>query len=119
MNRLRDMLVLENNDTLWLANGIPRRWFASREGVHVDRVTTYFGDVSYSLRGTESGVIEGEVTLPSRNPATENWLSMRVPDGQITSVMLDGQEWHDIDRKREAIRLPNRPTTIHVQVRYR
>ena len=119
VNRLRDMLVLESDDALWLANGIPRRWFASSEGVRVDRVTTYFGDVSYTLRGTEAGVIEGEVTLPSRNRARENWISVRVPEGRIRSVTLDGQEWNDVDRKREAIRLPNRQSTIHVRVRYR
>ena len=57
--RLRDMLVLEENDTLWLAPGTPRRWLSSREGIHVEGVATFCGSVSYALHpGRTPGVIE-------------------------------------------------------------
>ena len=56
INRLRDMLVLEEGGSLWLASGAPRRWLESKEGIRVDGVLTYFGDVSYSMHaGSKAG----------------------------------------------------------------
>ena len=49
VNRLRDALVLEVGDELWLAVGTPRRWLASGPGVRVDRLNSYFGPLGYSL----------------------------------------------------------------------
>ena len=43
MNRLRDMLALEDGDTLWLAPGTPRRWLESSDGIRVNGIVTYFG----------------------------------------------------------------------------
>ena len=65
VNRLRDMLVLEEGDSLWLASGAPRRWLESKEGIRVDRVLTYFGEVSYSMHaGEKPGTVEATVQLP-------------------------------------------------------
>lgn len=119
VNRLRDMLVLEQDNTLWLAGGVPRDWLASRDGVRVDHLATYFGEVSYLLREKEPGLIEGEVTLPLRNPARENWLSVHVPKGRIVGVTINNQEWRDFDPAREAVRLPAENKKMSLQIRYR
>ena len=50
MNRLRDMLALEDGDTFWLAPGTPRRWLESSDGIRVNGIVTYFGPVTYTLR---------------------------------------------------------------------
>jgi hypothetical protein len=119
-NRLRDMLVFEEGDTVYLAPGTPRRWLESREGITVDRVVTYFGPISYTMRSGESpGTIEATVQLPTRNPVKTAWLVARTPAGRIGSVTIDGVPWQNIDQTLEAIKLPARTEPMHVTIRYR
>ena len=119
VNRLRDMLVLEDRDTLWLASGTPRRWLESKEGIRVNGILTYFGPVSYTMHaGKEPGLIEAEVQLPVRNPAHTVWLVVRTPAAHIRAVTVNGQLWNKIDAKNEAIELPQDQGNLRVQIRY-
>ena len=120
VNRVRETLVLEDGDTLWLAPGAPRRWLASKTGIRVDRVQTFFGPVSYQMHaGSKPGAVEVTVELPSDHAAKKNWLVARVPSGHIQKVTLDGQPWTQLDTAREAIELPSRPGTMHLEIEYR
>ncbi len=119
VNRLRDMLVLEDRDNLWLASGTPRRWLTSKEGVRVNGILTYFGPVSYTMHaGSEPGLIEAEIQLPTRNPAHTAWLVARTPGARIRSVTVNGRPWSKIDPKNEAIELPQDQGTLRLQIRY-
>ncbi|HKW96258.1 MAG TPA: hypothetical protein VJN43_00925 [Bryobacteraceae bacterium] len=119
VNRLRDMLVLEDGDSLWLASGTPRRWLESKEGVHVSNVITYFGPVSYDLHaGSQPGVVEASIDLPRRNPARTVWLVARTPGQHIRSVTINGRAWTKIDAAKEAIELPQDQGRLQVQIRY-
>jgi hypothetical protein len=118
MNRIRDTLVLEDGETLYLASGVPRRWLASREGIRADRLATYFGPVSYTLgAGAEAGTVEATVELPSRNPAKTVWLVARTPAGRIREVTINGKPWTKIDPLREAIELPLDQGKLEIRVR--
>lgn len=118
-NRIRDTLVIEQNDKLWLAAGTPRRWLADQKGVQVRGVQTFFGPVSYEIHpGSRAGVLEAVVDLPAGNRAKETWLVVRVPKGKIQSVMLDGRPWTEIDPKLEAIKLPPQGQ-MKLQITYR
>lgn len=120
VHRLRDTLVMEDNDTLWLAPGTPRSWVASKEGLSVNAVQTYFGPVSYTLRaGSEPGLVQATVELPVRNPPGKAWLVARVPSGHIQNVTLNGKPWARIDARREAIELPLQRGPIDLRIRYR
>jgi hypothetical protein len=115
LNRLRDLLVLEHGDELWLASGAPQRWQESREGIRVDRLASYFGPVSYQLHaGSQAGQIEADVRLPARNPPRAAWLVVRKP---WRSVKVNGKPWTEFDRARQAIRLPRTADPIRVEVR--
>ncbi len=119
VNRLRDMLVLEDRDTLWLAAGTPRRWLESREGVQVTDASTFFGPVSYSLHaGSKPHTVEATVRLPMRNPAKQDWLVVRTPTHRINSVRVNGRSWDRIDRSREAIELTGVQGSATVEVEY-
>jgi hypothetical protein len=119
VNRVRDMLVLEDRDTLWLASGAPRRWLASKEGIQVTDAQTFFGPVSYQMRpGKEQNTIDATVILPSRNPAKHNWLVVRAPSGKIRSVMLNGRPWTKFDNSIEAIELPSTDKKVQLQIAY-
>jgi hypothetical protein len=67
VNRVRDVLVREEADALWLAAGTPRRWLAPGEKIEVREGASYFGPVSYHLEAHEDSV-DARVTLPTRNP---------------------------------------------------
>ncbi len=120
INRLRDVLVREEGGSLWLASGAPRRWLESKEGIRVDRVLTYFGEVSYSMHaGEKAGTVEATVQLPTRSAPNSAWLVARTPSGHIESVTLNGRPWTKIDRKLEAIELPRESGTLKLEIRYR
>jgi hypothetical protein len=106
VNRVRDTLVREDGESLWLAAGTPRRWLAPGEKIEVRQAATYFGPVSYGMEATDSGV-EARVELPARNPYQAAWLVVRAPQGKrIQSVEIDGESWQDFDATQERIRLP-------------
>lgn len=118
-NRLRDMLALEDGDTLWLAGGAPRRWLQTKDGIRVSGAMTYFGPVSYTMRaGSEAGVVEADVQAPTRNPARTVWLVVRTPSGRMRSVTVNGRAWDKIDAANEAIELPQNEGPLRIQVRF-
>jgi hypothetical protein len=118
-HRVRDVLVLEDKDELWLGSGIPRRWFESAEGIHIRNAATFFGPVSLDLQpGNAKRTISGKVMLPQRNPAARNWLVVRTPTKEIRTVRINGKAWTEIDRSREAISLPNSAAELNVEVTY-
>jgi hypothetical protein len=118
-HRIRDMLVLEDGDTLYLAGGVPRRWLQSAEGVHAAGLATYFGDVSLNLHAaTEAGVIEGTVSLPTARPARTVWLVVRTPHGKIHEVTINGKPWTRVDAANERIELPQTGAPVSVRIRY-
>jgi hypothetical protein len=116
VNRIRDMLALESGNALYLASGVPRRWLESREGIHADRLATWFGPVSYTLQaGTAPGSIDASVDLPTRDPAKTVWLVVRMPSGRIREATINGRPWTRIDSQREAIELPQ--DSPHLEIR--
>ena len=118
VNRLRDMLVREDGDTLWLAAGVPRRWLAPGEKIELRDAPTYFGPVSYRIEAGAASV-EAQVQLPKRNPFRTAWLVLRAPEGKkIRSVLIDGNPWQDFDVAAERVRLPLRPEPIRIQVSF-
>jgi hypothetical protein len=118
VNRVRDLLVREEGDVLWLAAGTPRRWLGPGEKVEVREGPTYFGPVSYRLETNADGV-EARVTLPSRNPARAAWLVIRAPGGKhVRSVEVDGRQWTDFDPSLERIRLPRQTGEIRIKARF-
>ena len=119
-NRVRDMLVLEDGDTLYLGGGVPRRWLESAEGVRADRLSTYFGDVSFYLRAAaDQGVVDATVELPTLRPAKTVWLVARTPNHKIESVTINGKNWTRIDAALEAIELPVSKSKLEIRIRYR
>lgn len=120
VGRLRDMLVLEDKDDLWLASGAPRRWMESGEGINVKEAQTFFGPVTYTMRaGLNPRTIQAIVRLPERNPAKHNWLVVRTPSQQFRNVKVNGKSWDRIDRAREAIDLTGATTeSVTVEVEY-
>ena len=119
VGRLREMLILEDKDSLWLASGVPRRWLESRQGITVTDAQTFFGPVTYTLHaGPKARTIEADVHLPERNPAKHSWLVVRTPSKQFRSVEVNGTKWTAIDQGKEAIELTGLKGDIAVEIQY-
>ena len=114
---LRNMLLLEQDDTLLLGPGIPRRWLMPGEKIEVRNAPSYFGPVSYNLKCNDSG-IDARIKLPTRNAYKQATLVVRAPEEKkISSVTIDGRAWNDFDPGNERIRLPLTAQEIDVVVR--
>jgi hypothetical protein len=118
VNRLRDLLVREDSDALWLAEGTPRRWLAPSQKIEVRNLASYFGPVSYRMEGKNNGV-SISVQLPTRNPYKTAWLVVRTPEAQpLASVQIDGRASQQFDAREGCIRLPLRRETMDIEVRF-
>ena len=116
VNRLRDSLVREDSDALWLAAGTPRRWLAPGQKIEVRNLATYFGPVSYRMEGRKNGV-GISVQLPTRDQYKAAWLVVRTPEAKpLQSVEIAGQPWQDFDAAQGRIRLPLRKEPMDVEV---
>ncbi|NPV07986.1 MAG: hypothetical protein HPY83_08495 [Anaerolineae bacterium] len=117
---LRLMLVEDWGDTLTLGKAIPREWLEHGKGVRVERVLTYFGEVSYTIASRAGeGLIEAEVHLPQRHPPARARLRLRHPEmTEIRRVALDGSEWAEFDPVSETIELPAERKQLRVRAYY-
>lgn len=85
---LRDMLVMEQGETLHLALGADREWLASGRPLGITGSATEFGKVGYTLRlDPETQVVTGEVELSERRGPDRMVVHLRLPDGRkVTAV---------------------------------
>jgi hypothetical protein len=117
---VRNLLVREEGGSLYLLDGVPRRWLEDGQGVEIVNAPTYFGELS--LKATyraDVGEIHCTVRLPSRSLAAQTMLRLRHPTAAVLkSVTINGQPWTDFDAGRERIRLPQTPEEILVTARY-
>ncbi len=118
IHRIRNLLVLEKGDTLWLLEGVPRRWLEPGKQIALNHAPTYFGPVSYRIRSSASSVT-AEVTLPSRNPYRAAYLMVRFPgDKPIRGVEIDGKSWRDFDSVAQRIHLPLKGGPMQIRVNF-
>lgn len=118
VDRLRNLLVLEKGDTLWLLEGTPRRWLEPGKQIALTQAPTYFGPVSVREK-SEASKVTAQVTLPSRNTYHAAYLVLRYPGGKpIKAVEIDGKRWREFDPAAQRIRLPLRRDMMQISVRF-
>lgn len=117
---LRLLLLREEGETLQIAFGAPRRWFAAGESIALEEAATFFGKVSFEIRSrVHEGRIEARLRLPRGFDARRALLRLRHPEGRkIARVELNGQSWSDFDAAREIIALPVREGVHEVRAYY-
>jgi hypothetical protein len=120
LERFRNMLVMEQGDSLWITRAAPRAWLAQGQKISVKNAPTHFGVVSYEIvSDVEHGKINATVEMPSRNPPKTVLLRIRHPnDAQIKSVTVNGKEWKDFDAGKETIELKGLTGTVSVTAAY-
>lgn len=90
---LRDMLVREEGEELWLCGSCPRRWMADGQSVAITDLPTHFGKASYRfVSRVKQGVIRGQIDLQLRRSPRRIRLRLRHPQGRIpVRVRVNGR----------------------------
>jgi hypothetical protein len=120
LERLRNMLVLEDGGSLWLARGAPRAWLAQGKTISVKQMPTRFGPVGYEIvSDVDRGTIAAAVDIPARAPPREVVLRLRHPTAaRLGSVLVNGKTWRDFDADREVVRLAGLGGRVRVEAGY-
>ena len=91
----RWMLVLEDSDEdrLYLAKGVPRRWVASGKKISIEQAPTRWGRVSFTLQAKpETGAVVGQVDFAGAKTPAEVNFKLRVPaETKLRSVTVNGR----------------------------
>ena len=114
---LRNMLVREEGNTLWLGQAIPRPWLAAGKRVAVNDAPTNFGPVSYSITAERDGSMHVKISPPTRNPPEEILLRLRDPaQRQIVRVESVGQA--SVKFSKETVRLAQASSPVALTVEF-
>jgi hypothetical protein len=120
LSNVRNMLVMEIGDALWLARATPRAWLEQGKKISVKNAPTYFGTVAYEIvSDADHGKISATVEMPSRQAPKEVVLRFRHPKAApMKSVTVNGKPWTEFNKDKETIALKGLAGTVAVTAQY-
>ncbi|MBM4041720.1 MAG: hypothetical protein FJ290_24745 [Planctomycetes bacterium] len=120
LERLRNMLVMEDGDSLWLARATPRAWLEQGKRIAVRNMPTHFGAVAYEIvSDVNAGRIAATIEPPARRRPEAIRLRLRHPKAApIKRVTVNGQPCTDLDADGETIWLRGLKGTSKVEAAY-
>ncbi len=128
LHLVRNMLVTEErgepgkySGNLLLMAGTPAAWLEDGKKITLQNTPTHFGPMSMEIRShLGHGVIEADLTPPTRQPCRTIQLRLPHPDGTpIHTVRFNGRAWKDFDGTTGVIRLPGDSAPGRLNVEYR
>lgn len=113
---LRNMLVREEGDTLFLAQAVPQHWLTDGKQVKVEDAPTFFGPVSYAIvSASDRGRISVELASPQRDPPDAIRFFVRHPEGKpIQRVTVAGEPYDTFDAGSVTLRGVREPVTFEL-----
>lgn len=104
INAIRSMFVYENeyDQSLVLASALFQDWIDSPQGMSVENLPTYFGDVSYSIMKGQNQYrinISGNLKLPANGIKIRNFNGSKLP----IKVTINGRETKNFTEKEIAV----------------
>jgi hypothetical protein len=120
LENFRNLLVMEDGDSLWVGRGIPRAWLEGGRHVTVRDAPTYFGRVAFDITSeADARSITARIVLPTRRRPSSVLLRLRHPGSEpIKSATVNGRPWNHLDPAREAITLTGLTGEVTVTARY-
>lgn len=100
VNSIRSMFVYENeyDETLVLASALYQDWIDSPNGMSIENLPTYHGEISYSIKKEKNKYhfsIHGDVRLPDNGIKIKNFNGSKLP----VRVTINGKESKDFTEK--------------------
>ncbi len=120
MENFRNLLVMEDGQSLWVARATPRVWLEHGKKVAIKNAPTYFGTLAYEIvSDVDNGKITATIEIPNRNPPKSVIVRLRHPKAvPIKSVMVNGQPWTGFNKDKEVIELMGLTGKVTVAARY-
>ena len=120
LENFRNLLVMEEGQSLWVARATPRVWLEQGKKIAVKNAPTYFGTLAYEIvSDVDNGKITATIEMPSRNPPKSVIVRFRHPKAApIKSVTVNGQPWKGFNPDKEVIELTGFTGTVVVTARY-
>lgn len=114
INAIRSMFVYENeyDQTLVLAAALYQDWIDAEEGMSIENLPTYYGDISYSIKKEKNSYklsITGELNLPSNGILIKNFNGSKLP----SKVTINGEECNDFTNNSIAVKKLPANVIIH------
>ena len=105
INAIRSMFVYENeyDQSLVLAPALYQDWIDSPDGMSVENLPTYYGEISYKIKKEQDQYvfsIRGNLKLPSNGIKIRNFNGSKLPE----KVMVNGIEMKEFNEKEIAIK---------------
>jgi hypothetical protein len=120
LENFRNLLVMEEGQSLWLARATPRAWLEQGKKIAINNAPSYFGPVAYEIvSDVDHGKITATVKVPSRQAPSTVLVRFRHPKAAaIKSATVNGKPWTDFDPAKETVRLPGVQGTVQVEAGY-
>jgi hypothetical protein len=113
----RNMLLHEDENVLWIGQGIPRAWLEAGKHIAVKSAPTQFGEVSYRIDALSDEQMRVAIAPPSRRAPQEIRIQLRHPSKRkILSVSASPNEM--VSFEGEIIVLKNLKTSLDLDVRF-
>ena len=99
---IRNMLILEQEKSLWIAPCILQEWLSDNSRIEVRNASTTFGRVGFNLTPDWSNnTISVEMDFRGELPGKGFVLFADHPEGKsIKKVMVDGEDWQQFESNR-------------------
>ncbi len=116
----RNLLVMEDGQSLWLAKATPRAWLEQGKKISVKNAPTHFGTVAYEIiSDADNGKITATVEMPTRKNPASVVLRLRHPkSAPMMSVTVNGKPWTEFNRDKETITLNGLTGQMTVTAKY-
>jgi len=120
MENFRNLLVMEEGQSLWVARATPRVWLEQDKKITVKNAPTYFGTLAYEIvSDVDNGKITATIEIPDRNPVKSVKIRFRHPKATpIQSVKVNGRAWTGFDKDKEVIELTGLTGKVVVAANY-
>jgi hypothetical protein len=120
LENFRNLLVMEEGASLWIARGTPRPWLETGKRISVKNAPTYFGAAAYEIvSNVDRGTITATIEIPSRQPPHKVLVRLRHPRQlPIRSVTVNGQAWTGFNPDKEVIELAGLTGKVAVVASY-
>jgi hypothetical protein len=115
---LRAFLLREEGDSLHLAPGVPRNWFAPGQSFGVRGMASFFGTVTYQVQSNSSHAAI-EIELMNRRPPRQLVLHLRRPGREpMRTVVVNDRVNTDYDPFGESVHIAAPSGALSIQVDY-
>jgi len=107
LENFRNLLVMEDGQSLWLARATPRVWLKQGRKISVSNAPTCFGTAAYEIvSDADHGRISATIEIPSRQPPRSVLVRLRHPQAlPLKAATVNGKVWKRFNKDREVIEL--------------